>query len=303
MNHGAVRRTLVAVLIGVTPPAVLAAAAAGGSVEVAAQGLTRSVYAIVTDDDGVPVMDMRADEFDVREDGRTRTIVSARPSTTPLRVALIVSDRGRGQFQLGALRFVEALLGRADISITGIVIQPELLTDFTSDTDALRNALLRLGRRSTAPDTGAQLIEAIVDATKTVRREGWRSAIVVIRAGGEAPTSISAPSVHEALRRSGAVFYAISPIGTVGRSWPDMYAESRLIVPSVLGDGTRESGGREVDVVVNTMVPAMQQVASELLNQYEITYTLPAGTKPSDRVSVRGKRPDVTVRAPTRTGG
>jgi hypothetical protein len=116
----------------------------------------------------------------------------------------------------------------------------------------------------------------------------------------EAPTSISAPSVHAALRESGAVFYAISPSGSTGRSWPDMYAESRLIVPSVLGDGTRESGGRQIDVVVNTMVPVMQQVAAELLNQYEITYRVPAGTRPPDRISVRSTRPGVHVRAPTR---
>jgi hypothetical protein len=254
----------------------------------------------VTDDDGRPVPDMRPDEFEVRDGGRVRTIVSAHPSTTPLRVALIVSDRGGGQFQLGALRFAEALLGRADLSIIGIVIQPERLTDFTSNTDELRAALLRLGRRSTAPDAGAQLIEAIMDTARTIRREGWRSAIVVVRAGGEATTPIAASAVHRALRESGAVLYAITagraPVGT----WPGMGAESRLVVPSVLGDGTRESGGRQTDVVVNTMVPVMQQVASELLNQYEIRYTLPAGVEPGDRISVRGRRDDVTVRAPTR---
>jgi hypothetical protein len=48
------------------------------------------------------------------------------------------------------------------------------------------------------------------------------------------------------------------------------------------------------------MQPVMKQVASDLLNQYEITYTLRDGTKPSDRVSVSSKRKGVTVRAPSR---
>jgi hypothetical protein len=218
----------------------------------------------------------------------------------PLRVALIVSDRGGGQFQLGALRFAEALLGHGEISITGIVVQPERLTDFTASTEALRAALLRLGRRSTPPDSGAQLIEAIVDVSKTVRREGWRPAIVVMRSGGEALTPISAPAVHRALRESGALFYAVSPIRSEGRSWPDAHGESRLVLPSVLGDGPRESGGRHAEVVVNTMVPTMQQIALELINQYEIQYTLAAGVRPGDRLSVRSTRRNVTVRAPSR---
>jgi len=76
--------------------------------------------------------------------------------------------------------------------------------------------------------------------------------------------------------------------------------ESVTVVPTVLGGGVGESGGRQIDVAVNTMRPAMQQVATELLNQYEITYTLPSGTKPNDRIAVTTKRKGVTVRAPTR---
>jgi hypothetical protein len=41
-------------------------------------------------------------------------------------------------------------------------------------------------------------------------------------------------------------------------------------------------------------------IADELLHQYEITYTLPAGQKPDDKLEVKSKRKDVTVRAPSR---
>ena len=280
--------------------AVLLSATAGIGAD--AQGSSRTVYATVTSDAGQPVLDMRAEDFEVREGGRVQEI-AVRPAAAPLRVALIVSDRGRGQFQLGALRFAEALLGRAELSITGIVVQPELLTDFTASTEALRGALLRVGRRSTPSDAGAQLVEAILDAARTVNRDGWRPAIVVMRSGGEALTPISSTGVHRALRQSRAVFYAVSPLNSEGRSWPDSHGESRLVLPSVLGDGPRESGGRHAEVVVNTMVPTMQQIASELINQYEITYTLPPGMSPSDRLAVRSNRRNVTVRAPSRVPG
>lgn len=288
----------------------IARAAAAGALALAASvattaqtpAVTRTIYATVTQSDGTPVLDMRADEFEVKEGGRVQE-ASAHAATNPLRVALIVSDRGGGQFQVGALRFCEALLGQGEIGVTSLVVQPERLTDYTSSPDALRGAILRLGRRSAAPDAGTQLIDAIHEAAKTVRREGSRAAIVIMRAGGEDSTPIAASTVLDAIRASGAAMYVVSPAAADRGSRFVMGGgggESVTVVPTVLGVGVGESGGRQIDVAVNTMTPAMQQVASELLNQYEITYTLPAGAKPSDRVSVASKRKGVTVRAPTR---
>jgi len=272
------------------------------STNTSAQGVarTRTVYATVTQPDGKPVLDMGAREFELREGGRVQEI-TVRPATAPLRVALIVSDRGVGHFQQGALTFCEAVLGSGTIAVTGIVVQPERLSDFTNNPDTLRTAILRLGRRSAPPGAGTQLIEAIVDAAKVVRRDGSRAAIVVMRAGGEEAPPMAASTVLTAIRTSGATMYVVSP-AAADRNLPraGSSADSVTLVPTVLGGGVGESGGRQIDVAVNTMRPAMQQVALELLNQYEITYALPAGTKPSDRVSVTTTRKGVTIRAPSR---
>ena len=264
------------------------------------QGITRTVYATVTQPDGKPVLDMGTEEFELREGGHIQAI-TGRPATRPLRVALIVSDRGAGHFQQGALTFCEAVLGSGTIAITGIVVQPEQLTDFTSSPDALRAAILRLGRRSAATNAGTQLIEAILDAAKVVRRDDSRGAIVVMRAGGEEAPPMAASTVLNAIRASGAAMYVVSP-AAADRNLPRAaaYADSVTLVPTVLGSGVGESGGRQIDVAVNTMRPAMQQVASDLLNQYEISYTLPAGATPNERISVTTKRKGVTIRAPRR---
>jgi hypothetical protein len=280
---------------------VSAAPIAQAATNVPAQGVARArtVYATVTQPDGKPVFDMSADEFELREGGRLQEI-TVRPATNPLRVALIVSDRGGGQFQQGALTFCEAVLGSGTIAITGIVVQPERLSDFTNNPDALRSAILRLGRRSTTTNAGTQLIEAVLDAAKVVRREGSRSAIVVMRMGGEDTTPIAASTVLNAIRASGAAMYVISPVG-VDRDLPrGASGESVTVVPTILGIGPGDSGGRQFDIAGNTMRPVMQRVATELLNQYELTYTLPAGTKPNERISVSTKRKGVTIRAPTR---
>jgi hypothetical protein len=75
-------------------------------------------------------------------------------------------------------------------------------------------------------------------------------------------------------------------------------ADTHLNLNLVLSDGARESGGYQQEISLVTAVDALQRLANEIKNQYEITYVLPAGTKPSDRLQVSTKRKNVTLRAP-----
>ena len=45
-------------------------------------------------------------------------------------------------------------------------------------------------------------------------------------------------------------------------------ANSALNIAQVLGDGSKESGGRHDQVISTTLVPALERVADELLSQY-----------------------------------
>jgi hypothetical protein len=45
---------------------------------------------------------------------------------------------------------------------------------------------------------------------------------------------------------------------------------------------------------------ALAKIADNLMNQYVLTYTLPDGVKPNDRLSVSTSRKGVRVLAPTR---
>jgi hypothetical protein len=53
-------------------------------------------------------------------------------------------------------------------------------------------------------------------------------------------------------------------------------------------------------VAVTGLVKGMLTLADELSHQYRLTYVLPAGVDPSDRLEVSTTRRDVEVRAPTR---
>jgi hypothetical protein len=237
------------------------------------------------------------------------------PAKLPLRIALLVADQGTGAFQLGIARFMQKLLGHAEFALISVVVQPEKLIDFSHEGRDLSAALGRLGPRGR--QIGAQLMEAIQDATKEVGHEARRPVIVVMRLGGEAVTSLSGEDVREQLRKSGAVLHVVSAAGAQGKAPSQAtgtdavsvqqgqfrdaeLAESASSLAQVLGDGSKESGGHYEQVIATTHARALEQLADELLHQYAMTFVLPDGVKPNDKLSVSSKRKGVTVRAPSR---
>lgn len=288
----------------------------GASSSVAADGAaesSRTVYVTAIDKKGNAVTDLQAAEFEVKVGGKKLEVMSAGPAQAPMRIALLVADAGTGGFQGGLATFIQKLLGRAEFALISVLVQPETVVDYSSESGVLRAGLRRLGARGL--QRGAQLLETIQDATKHVRREGTRPVIVVVRVGGEASTTLSGANVREQLRKSGAILYVISTVGAQ-RSAPsqarqgisaeqarlhdDEAVESAHNLALVLGDGSRESGGRHDQVMSTTLIPTLEQLADELLNQYVLTCVLPDGVKPTDKLSVSSKRKGVTVRAPSR---
>jgi len=279
-------------------------------------GQSRTIYVSVTDKTGTAITDMQAADFEVKDGGKASAIVSVAPAQIPLRIALLVADQGTGAFQLGTGRFMQKLLGHAEFSLYSIIVQPEKLIDFSHDGAELSAALKRLGPRGR--ETGsAQLLEAIQEVTKEVQHEDRRPAIVVMRLGGEGPTTLNGNDVREALRKSGAVLYVVSAAGAQASAPPQArgtdavsvqqgqirdqeMTDGQFALNQVLGDGAKESGGRHDQVVTTTHAKAVEQVAEELLHQYEIKYSLPDGAKPSEKISVSTKRKGVTIHAPSR---
>ena len=299
--------------------AIVAVLAGGASASAAAQAAAethRTIYITAIDKKGVPVTDLRPGEFDVKVGGKKLEVISADVAQVPMRIALVVSDAGSGGFQGGLANFTQRLAGHAEVALVSLVVQPEIIVDYVSDSSVLRAGLRRLGPRGL--QRGAQLLETIQNATKHVRREGTRPVIVVVRVGGEASTTLSGKDVREQLRKSGAILYVISTVGAQ-RAAPsqaregiskeqaqlhdDEAIESALNLGMVLGDGSRESGGRHDQVISTTLIPTLEHLADELLNQYALTCVLPDGVKPTDKLSVASKRKGVTIRAASRLPG
>jgi hypothetical protein len=270
-----------------------------------AQPLTRHVYITALDRNGAAVADLTAADVEVKEGGKTREITALRPANGPLQIALLVDDNGTGLFRVAIARFIESLLGRAEFSIVTVAGQPRKLTEFTANSDVLREAIGQLNARPGTPD-GGQLLSGIHEAALDFeRRRVERPVIVALTVGGEEHTPLPPHHVLEQLRKSGAPLHVVSVIGSqlrstaaVGRSG-DLLNEN-MSLNEVLGDGPKRSGGRREEVpALAGAATGLNQLADALKHQYLVEYKLPDGVKPADRFSVSSKRKGITLRAPT----
>lgn len=250
----------------------------------------RTVYVSVTQKDGAPVTDLTAADFDIKEGGKPVEVIAAEVTKTPIRLTIIVADGGTGAFQYPLATLVQRLQDAAEFSLVSVINQPDKLVDFTNDLDKVVEGMKRLGPRGTTKAAG-QVIEAIDQAVKDTPQPNKRPVIIVMTVGGTASTDVRANDVREALRQTGTLLYVISPAGSVGGS-------GQLDI--VLNDGSRDTGGRHEQFNNQNLAKLAEQISQELLNQYQLSYVLPAGAKPSDRLEVSTKRKGVKVNAPTR---
>lgn len=279
-------------------------------------GVTRTVFASVLAKDGSPITDLTPAEFSVREGGKLQSISSVKVATMPLRVHIIVSDGGSGAFQLGVLRLMQALVGRAEFALTSVLGQSERIMKFTADRELIGEGIQKIGRRGSRQGTH-QLMEAISAALTDIAAPGKHAVLIVLRIGNEEPSTMPASAVRDALRKAGATMYVVSRAGASKSvptySGPGMTgeaarrqmddserADTALNLNLVLGDGSRDSGGYQQESALTSAVPALERLASEINNQYEITYSLTEDAKPSDRLQVTTTRKNVTLRAPLR---
>jgi hypothetical protein len=269
--------------------------------------LTRTVYLSAFDENGVPVEDLAATDFTVKEGGKARDVVALRPAQARMQIALIVDDNGTGLFRAPLYRFVQRLQGKAEFSIVTVVGQPLKLTDYTMDGQVLTEVLISLSARPGTAD-GGQLLQGIYEAARDLeKREAPRPIIIAMSVPGEEHSTLPARHVLDKLKDSGASLHVFlvaassSARQTVAVTKPSALLEENMNLGEVLGDGTKQSGGRREDILAQAgALLGLQRLAEELLHQYVIEYDLPHGTKPNDRIQIAVKRKGVSLRAPAR---
>ncbi len=248
---------------------------------------TRTVYISATNASGASVTDLTAADVAVKEDGKDREVSGLKRATEMMDVHIFLDDNGTGAYQQGLVAFLQPMLGHARFSIYQFVPQAVKILDAATSIEAIQEALNKLGRRGRIDVDGEQIVEAIGTTSRALQHSRpARPVFLVFTIGGDVGHR-NPDLIMGDFRRSGAIMNAVF-LQTSG-------------IGLILGDGPRESGGRAERIgSVNGVPPAIRKITDSLLHQYVLTYTLPDGVKPSDRIKVTTTRSDITLLAPTR---
>lgn len=264
--------------------AVLAAA-----VTLDAQSDERVIYTSVVDKDGAPVLDLGIKDFIVREDGQAREILSVARDNDPLQIALLVDNSVAMRPRISLLRkavaaFIESTRDDVQLALVTLAERPTILVGYTTDRAALRKA----AENMFAYEAANYLLDGISETSQGLaKRTMWRSAIAVITGIGPEMSYRQYTEVLRFFREGGASLHVLQMGSGIG-------AQGREIV---ISKGTSETGGRFEEVLVQTRLELKsRQLATELSNQYRVTYARPSRLVPPSKTEVSARRPDLRAR-------
>jgi hypothetical protein len=264
------------------------------SVAVLAQSTERVVYVSAWDEKThAPVTGLGVEAFTVREDGRAREVLRVTPATSPMPIAILVDNSQAARDHIADIRkgltsFVKAMHGVGPIAIVGVADRPTILRDYTTDP---KQQLDGVNRVFAMPDSGATLLDAIVETSRGLeKREEDRAAIVILTTENIEFSTRHYDDVLEGLAKGGAMLHAIvltTPAGTR----LDEPARNRAFV---LDRGPKDSGGTRVDVLASqAFEQKLLELAAILKSQHRVVYARPQALIPPEKIEIASAKAGV----------
>jgi hypothetical protein len=285
MSHVVVQRLLVASL-GVP---LLAA-------HLFAQASERVLYVTAIDEQTkAPVESLSPADIRVTEDDRAREVLRVTPATTPMPIAVLVDNQAAAQQTIADLRtaltrFLPDMASLGPVALITTADRPTIVQDYTTDVDKLAQAANRIFSQ---PDSGATLLDAIVEVSRGLgRREEDRASIVLVTTELTEFSTLHYSQVLDGLKDGGAMLSAVVLVNPRGSNQDDA-ARNRAVV---LDRGVRDSGGTRVDVLTSlSFGNALSQIAAALKHQHRVVYARPQQLIPPERIEVNAARSGITV--------
>lgn len=264
-----------------------------------AQAKERVVYVSAFDEKTrAPITGLGVRDVVVREDGAAREVLRVTPATSPMPVAILVDNSQAANAHIADIRraltaFVKALHGVGPVAIVGVADRPTILRDYTTDQKLLLDGV---GRVFATPDSGATLLDAIVEIGRGLqRREEDRAAMVILTTENVEFSTRHYRQVLDALKLSGAQMHAVILNTPAGSSLDDP-ARNRA---SVLDEGPKTSGGTRSDVLTSQAFEGkLLELAAILKGQHRVEYGRPETLIPPEKIEVSSAKAGVVA-----TGG
>jgi hypothetical protein len=271
---------------------ILAPSALAGAAE-------RTVYVTVVDGNGSAVTDLTAADLVVKEGGKEREIVKAGRASAKMRLTIAVEERLMADTAVrqAMFAFMKRVVDAGEVRLVTIGLRNHTAADYTTALDALVGAINNL---TLNPRPESQIAEGVLEVANEFATAKTERPVLVVLAFSGGQTGVDPRSVLDKVRQSGLTMSSVTLAGGTTDSSSAASLAEQSGREQVLGDGPKQSGGRRIEVPSTGAFPqALQHIASDLLAQYAITYTLPDGVKPDKRFSISSKRRGVTLRAPS----
>jgi Ca-activated chloride channel family protein len=181
-----------------------------------------SVPAVVTDHTGRPLINLRAENFILYEDGHPQQISNFATTEAPFEVVLLLDTSGSTRDELGLIQraaksFIDALRPGDRVAIVAFnssdnvgLATVDVRSRLTSDRNALQKALEDIGSSNGTPyyDALAKIAGDIFNSPPRDEVRG-RRAVVALTDGVDSASNVDFTDVSARLQRSGVACYFI----------------------------------------------------------------------------------------------
>jgi len=264
------------------------------SISLLAQGNERVAYVSAWDArTHAPITGLGAADFSVKEDGVRREVLRVTPATSPMPIAILVDNSQAARDHISDIRkalttFVKELSGIGPMAIIGVADRPTILQDYTTDQKQLLNGI---GKVFPMPDSGATLLDAIVEISKGLEKRGEdRAAMVVLTTENTEFSTRHYTEVLEGLVKGGAMLHAVVLTTQAGSSLDDA-ARNRAFV---LDRGPKDTGGTRIDVLASQAFEVkMKELAAILKSQQRLVYSRPQQLIPPQKIEIAAAKAGV----------
>jgi Ca-activated chloride channel homolog len=250
---------------------------------------------------GETVPDLKADDFDVREDGVAQTVsyfaAGAAEDAVPLHVGLLFDTSESMEKDLAfsrnaAIKFLKTFSKAVDFT----------LVEFADDVRAARFAQAEFPRlveriRSGKAKGQTSLYDAVTVYLGSAFEQSGRKVLVIFTDGDDTSSSRRWDETLRLLRASDVTVYSMGFLSNRG--------SSRLILQSKLNEIARLTGGRAVfPATMKELDPLYASIAGEIQGQYLLGY-VPTNTARDGKwrkVEIKLKHPPEKAQLRTREG-
>lgn len=250
-------------------------------------------------DPTTPAKGLTAADLIVREDGLAREVIRVDAAPPPSHVLLLIDDSQASERSIQYLRSglagfitrLNALKPAPQFALMTFGERPTLRADFAPKADAVQAAA---GQLFAVPGSGSYLLQAVMDACKSLSKRTAASPVIVafVSEAGPEFSNEHRDEVAAALQAAHAALWTIV-LQDPGRMDQTLEGLERS---AVLGDVVTQSGGLTRTILSNqSLEPAFDGVAGLLASRYLVTYSRPEQLVPPTAVEVASKRDGVRV--------